>query len=116
MNFRPVARAAGAALVLAPAFLGAQTSTKVVNLGGQDYTMTAKSLVSAAGNINTDPRYQTPVSPAYNGVGSIRITATQPNGSAESSSAPALCFPMDRRSSPLRIASPATSASSPRSR
>jgi hypothetical protein len=31
--------------------------------------------VSAAGNINTDPRYQTPVSPAFNGVGSILITA-----------------------------------------
>lgn len=75
MNFRPAARAAGAALVLAPAFLAAQTSAKVVNLGGQNYTMTAKSLVSAAGNVNTDARYQTPVSPAYNGVGSVRITS-----------------------------------------
>jgi len=75
MNFRPAARAAGAALVLAPAFLGAQTSTKVVNLGGTDYTMTAKSLVSAAGDVNNDPRYSTPVSPAYNGVGSVRITS-----------------------------------------
>ncbi len=75
MSFFPAARAAGAALVLAPAFLAAQTSTKVVTLGGQQYSMTATSLVSAAGNILTDPRYQTPVSPAYNGVGSIRITS-----------------------------------------
>lgn len=75
MNFRPAARAAGAALVLAPALLAAQTSTKVVTLGGTQYTMTAKTLVSAAGNIQTDSRYQTPVSPAYNGVGSVRITS-----------------------------------------
>lgn len=75
MNFRPVARAVGAALALAPAVLAAQSS-KVVSLGGQDYTMTYQSLVSAAGNINTDPRYQTPVSPAYNGVGSIAISTT----------------------------------------
>ena len=76
MNFRPVARAAGAALVLAPALLGAQSSTKLVSFGGQDYSLTAKSLVSAAGDIVNDPRYQTPVSPAYNGVGSIHIQTT----------------------------------------
>jgi hypothetical protein len=42
---------------------------------------TMQSLVSAAGDINLDSRYQTPVSPAYNGVGSVRITATQTDGS-----------------------------------
>jgi Trypsin/PEP-CTERM motif len=78
MTFRPAARAAGAALMLAPALLSAQmTSTKVVDLGGQQMTVTAQSLVSAAGNIVTDPHYQTPVSPAYNGVGSIHIQTTQ---------------------------------------
>ncbi len=70
MRFRPAARAAGAALVLAPGFLAAQSSTPVAH-----FTATARSLVSAAGNIQTDPRYQTPVSPAYNGVGSVRITS-----------------------------------------
>jgi len=71
MNFRPAARAAAAALVLAPALLAAQTPTSVTQ-----FNATAHSLVSAAGNIQTDPRYQTPVSPAYNGVGSVRITTT----------------------------------------
>jgi hypothetical protein len=68
------ARAIGAALVLAPALLLAQTSTKVVTLGGHQVTMTAKSLVVAADNIN-DARHSTPISPAYNGVGAISITS-----------------------------------------
>jgi secreted trypsin-like serine protease len=46
---------------------------KVVQLGGQDVTMTTQSYVVASGNIN-DVRYSTPVSPAYNGVGSILVT------------------------------------------
>jgi V8-like Glu-specific endopeptidase len=75
MKFLPSARAVGAALVLAPAMLFAQ-SQQVLRFGdaGQ-YTATVQSLVSAAGNVNTDSRYMTPVSPAYNGVGSIRITS-----------------------------------------
>jgi hypothetical protein len=66
MTLRSAARAAGAALMFAPAGLLAQ----------QKATYTAQSLVSAAGNVNTDPRYQTPVSPAYNGVGSVHINTT----------------------------------------
>ncbi|CAN5590006.1 hypothetical protein BH09GEM1_BH09GEM1_34150 [soil metagenome] len=75
MSFSPAARLLGAALSVAPALVGAQTSTRTVTLGSQQYTMTAKSLVSAAGDINANPIYQTPVSPAFNGVGSISITS-----------------------------------------
>ena len=82
MTFQSAGRLFGAALVLAPALAAAQTSSKVVTLGGKDYTVTAKSLVSAAGDINANPIYSTPISPAFNGVGSIRITATQADGSS----------------------------------
>jgi hypothetical protein len=47
-----------------------------VSLDGQNVTLTAQSLVVAAGNIN-DARYSTPVSPAYNGVGSILINTAK---------------------------------------
>jgi len=69
MKISPAARAAVAALSFAPALLAAQTPTSVTQLTAQ-----AHSLVSAAGDIVNDPRYMTPVSPAYNGVGSVRIT------------------------------------------
>ncbi|MDQ2668777.1 MAG: trypsin-like serine protease [Gemmatimonadota bacterium] len=73
MRLSPAARLFGAALSLAPALAAAQTVTRNVTLGGKQYSMSAKSLVSAAGDINTNPIYQTPVSPAFNGVGSVDI-------------------------------------------
>lgn len=64
MTFRPPAGAVVAAfLLLSPSLLPAQNVLKYQ----------AKSTVSAAGNI-LDTRYSTPVSPAYNGIGSVRIT------------------------------------------
>ncbi|MEO5814328.1 MAG: trypsin-like serine protease [Gemmatimonadaceae bacterium] len=75
MNFRSAARAVGAAIVLTPAMLSAQSQQVLTFGNANQYTAIVKSMVSAAGNVNTDPRYQTPVSPAYNGVGSIRITS-----------------------------------------
>ena len=72
MIHRSIARLAGAALAFAPAMLSAQTSQKVVTLGGSQYTVTAKSLVVAADNI-TSARHSTPISPAYNGVAAISI-------------------------------------------
>ena len=82
------ARLAGAALAFAPALLAAQmqTSQKVVTLGNQQFTMTAQSLVVAADDINND-RHSTPVSPAYNGIGSIRITTTAGTNHADTRSA-----------------------------
>ena len=74
---RPTARLAGAALAFAPALLSAQiqTAQKVVTLGNQQMTMTAQSLVVAADNIN-NARHSTPVSPAFNGIGSVDIRTT----------------------------------------
>lgn len=67
MNFRPAVRAtAAAALLLSPQLLQAQSLL----------SYTATNHVVAAGDILNDTRYSTPVSPAYNGVGSIRINTT----------------------------------------
>jgi hypothetical protein len=75
MNLSSAARFAGAALAFGPAMLAAQT-TKTVTLGGDQFALTSQSLVSAAGDVNADSRYQTPVSPAYNGVASLQISTT----------------------------------------
>jgi secreted trypsin-like serine protease len=80
MRSCPTALVAGAVLGLAPALLAQQTGQnqlqKTFNLGGQQVTMLAQSNVVAAGDIN-NARYSTPVSPAYNGVGSVRINTAQ---------------------------------------
>ncbi|MEO7457597.1 MAG: trypsin-like serine protease, partial [Gemmatimonadaceae bacterium] len=75
MRFTSAARMLGAALLLAPAIVGAQSSATLVSVTDQNFSISLQSLVSAAGNINTDPRYQTPVSPAYNGVGYVQMTS-----------------------------------------
>jgi hypothetical protein len=70
MNFRPAACAAAAtALLLSPNLLRAQNVLQY----------NAQSTVVAAGNILTDTRYSTPVSPVYNGVGSVRINTANGN-------------------------------------
>ena len=70
MKFRIAARAAVAtAALIAPQLVSAQSVLQYK----------AQNLVSAAGNILTDTRYSTPVSPAYNGIGSIRINTANGN-------------------------------------
>jgi hypothetical protein len=73
MRFSSAARLLGAALAFTPALVSAQSEAKLVSATDPNFTFSLQSLVSAAGDVFNDPRYSTPVSPAYNGVAYLQI-------------------------------------------
>lgn len=77
MQFSTAARLACAAFGLVPALLSAQADTKLVSATDPQFTVSLKSLVSAAGDVFNDSRYSTPISAAYNGVAYLQIRNSQ---------------------------------------